>query len=122
MAKSDYLNQYAEGWVKGDAAIIMGSLDDSYQMDDPNAGKISKQAFTAYFGELKQQVKSMGGGTGGNFLDVSELVTQEEGGELTAWIWWVFPGTGIEGSGLIKVGDSGVLAERLAFYTKLPAG
>ena len=122
MATSDYLNQYAEGWVKGDAGIIMGSLDDSYQLDDPNAGKITKQAFTAYFGELKQQVQSMGGGTGGNFLDVSELVTQEEAAVLTAWVWWVFPGTGIEGSGLIKVGDSGVLSERLAFYTKLPAG
>ena len=122
MAKSDYLNQYAEGWVKGDAAIIMGSLDDSFQFDDPNSGKISKQAFSAYFGELKEQVQSMGGGTGGNFLDVSELVTQEEGGVLTAWVWWVFTGTSIEGSGLIKVGDSGVLSERLAFYTKLPEG
>ena len=120
MAKSDSLNQYAEGWVKGDAAIIMGSLDDSFQLDDPNAGKISKQAFTAYFSDLKRQVQSMGGGTGGNFLDVSELVTQEEGGVLTAWVWWLFTGTSTEGSGLIKVGDSCVLSERLAFYTKLP--
>ena len=119
MAKSDSLNQYAEGWIKGDAAIIMGSLDDSYQLDDPNAGKITKQAFTAYFSDLTQQLQSMGGGTAGNFLGVSDLVTQEEGGLLTAWVWWVFPGTSIEGSGLIKVGDSGVLSERLTFYTKL---
>ena len=100
----------------------MGSLHDSFQLDDPNSGKIPKQAFTAYFGELKHRVQSMGGATEGNFLDVSELVTQEEGGALTAWVRWVFTGTGIEGSGLIKVGDSGALSERLALYTKLPAG
>ena len=63
----------------------MASLDDNHQMDDPNAGRITKQAFTAYFGELKQQLQSIGGGNGGNFLDVSELVTQEQGGVLTAW-------------------------------------
>ena len=77
MAKPDYLNQYAEGWVKGDASFFMGSPDNGFQLDDPNAGKIPKQALTAYFGELKQRVQSMGGTTGSNFLDLSELVTQE---------------------------------------------
>ena len=54
------------------------------------------------------------------FIELSEIVTQEEGGILTAWAWWVVPGTPIEGSGLIKVGPNGVLSERLTFYTKLP--
>ena len=34
MAAGDYLGQYAEGWTKGDAQIISGSLADSYQTRD----------------------------------------------------------------------------------------
>ena len=45
MAARDYLGQYAEGWTKGDAQIITGSLADNYQLDDPNAGMINKQGF-----------------------------------------------------------------------------
>ena len=50
------------------------------------------------------------------------MVTQAEGDNLTAWAWWAVPETPIQGAGLIKVGPSGVLSERLTFYTKLPEG
>ncbi len=32
----------------------------------------------------------------------------------------VDPGHGVQGAGLIKVGDDGVRSEKLTFYTKLP--
>ncbi len=120
MAAGDYLNQYAEGWTKGDAQIIVGSLADSYQLDDPNAGVIDKQAFAAYLAGMWEMVEGIRGKTGEPLLEVTEVVTQEEQGVLTAWLWWVVPSTPIQGSGLIKVGDEGVLSERLCFYTKLP--
>ena len=41
---------------------------------------------------------------------------------LTAWVWWSIPNTSIQGAGLIKVGDHGVVSERLAYYTPLPEG
>ena len=102
-----------------DAAIIIGSLDNGYTLDDPNAGTISKEGLTDYLAGFKQQVESIRGNTGGPLIDLSELVTQEQAGILTAWAWWSVPGTGIQGGGLIKVGDTGVLSERLTYYTKL---
>ncbi len=120
MAAGDYLGQYAEGWTKGDAQIIMGSLADSYQMDDPNAGMINKQAFAGYLAGMWEIVEGIRGKTSEPLLEVTEVVTQEEQGVLTAWLWWTVPSTPIQGSGLIKVGDAGVLSERLCFYTKLP--
>ena len=121
MAASDYLNQYAEGWTKGDAQIITGSLADSFQFDDPNVGKIDKQGLAEYLGGMWQMVEGIRGKTSDPLLEITEVVTQEEQGILTAWVWWAVPGTPIQGSGLIKVGDQGVLSERLCFYTKLPA-
>lgn len=120
MAKSDHLNKYAEGWIKGDASIIVSSLDDAYQLDDPNAGIISKQAFPEYLAGMLQTVETMRGKTQDPLLEVSELLTQDAEDVLTAWVWWVVPGTPIQGGGLIKVGDRGVVSERLTYYTKLP--
>ena len=122
MAAGDYLNQYAEGWTKGDAQIIAGSLADSFELDDPNAGMITKQAFAEYLAGMWQMVEGIRGKTSDPLLEITELVTQEEQGVLTAWVWWAVPGTPIQGSGLIKAGDQGVLSERLCFYTKLPQG
>ena len=122
MAAGDYLNQYAEGWTKGDAQIIVGSLADSYHLDDPNAGMITKQALPEYLAGMWQMVEGIRGKTNDPLLEITEVVTQEEQGVLTAWVWWAVPGTPIQGSGLIKVADQGVLSERLCFYTKLPEG
>ena len=44
MVAVDYLNHYIEGWTKGDVQILTGSLADNYYLDDPNSGKITKQA------------------------------------------------------------------------------
>ena len=119
MASADHLNNYAEGWTKGDSAIIVGSLDDGFTLDDPNAGTISKKAMSDYLAGFKQQVDSIRRNTGGPLMALTEIVTQEEAGILTAWTWWSVPGTEIQGAGLIKVGDTGVLSERLTYYTKL---
>ncbi len=120
MSASDYLNRYAEGWTRGDAAIILESLDDGYELDDPNSGTISKATLVEYLAGFKDQVQGIRGETSSAFMEISEVVTQEDGDKLTAWIWWAVPETPIQGSGLIKVGPNGVLSERLAFYTKLP--
>ncbi len=120
MATGDYLNQYAEGWTKGDAQIVAGSLAESYQLDDPNFGTITKQTFADYLSGMWQMVEGIRGKTSDPLLELTELVTKEEQGVLTAWAWWTVPGTTIQGSALIKVGDQGVLSERLCYYTKLP--
>ena len=119
MPAGDYLGRYAEGWTKGDSQIILGSLADSYQLDDPNAGTINKQRFADYLAGMWQVVEGIRGKTNDSLLAITDVVTTEEAGVLVAWCSWEVPGTPIQGSGLIKVGDQGVLSERLFYYTKL---
>lgn len=121
MSASDYLGIYAEGWTKGDAETILKAVSDDYMIDDPNAGKISKSGLIEYISGMKEIVRTLRGGNLPNpFMELSEVVTQEEEGVLTAWCWWAVPGTKIQGSGLIKVGAAGVYSEVLTYYTSLP--
>ncbi len=121
MSAADHLGAYADGWTNGDADKIIGSLADSYVLDDPNEGKITKAEFANYFAGMKEAVASMRGGyDAGSFMELTEVTTNEDGGVVTAWCWWSIPGTALQGAGLIKVGDDGVRSEKLALYTKLP--
>lgn len=121
MSASEHLGTYAEGWTKGDAGLILKAVADNYTLDDPNAGAISKNEFANYLEGMKESVTSLREGTLPEpFMELSEVVTEEKEGVLTAWCWWAVPGTQIKGSGLIKVGPDGVQSEVLTYYTKLP--
>ena len=121
MSASEHLGTYAEGWTKGDAELILKAAADNFTFNDPNAGVIPKSEFAAYLEGMKETVSSLRGGTLPEpFMELSEVVTKEEEGVLTAWCWWAVPGTQIKGSGLIKVGSEGVQSEMIAYYTKLP--
>lgn len=121
MSASEHLGTYAEGWTKGDADTILKVVAESYTFDDPNTGIISKNGFENYMGDLKGTVSSLHGGTLPEpFMEISEVLTDEKDGVLTAWCWWAIPGTEIKGSGLIKVGMEGVRSEVITYYTKLP--
>ena len=119
MSAADHLGTYAAGWTNGDADTILGVAHDSFVFDDPAAGKIANADFAAYMAGLKETVASIRGSDyDGNFMDLTEVVTKEEAGEITAWCWWAIPGTDIQGSGLIKVASDGVASERIAYYAK----
>ncbi|MDR5866148.1 nuclear transport factor 2 family protein [Halomonas koreensis] len=122
MNAADHLGAYAEGWTKGDADTILGAVTDDYRFDDPNAGSISRDELARYLSELKETVRAQRGGKLADpFMKLSEVVTQEAEGMLTAWCWWAVPGTELQGSGLIKAGPGGVRSEVITYYTKLPA-
>jgi len=121
MSAADHLGVYAEGWTKGDAEIILRAVTDDYTFDDPNAGTIPKSEFSDYLSGMRKTVRSLcGGNLPEPFMELSEVVTQEAEGVLTAWCWWAVPGTEIKGSGLIKVASNGVRSEVITYYTKLP--
>lgn len=121
MSTSEHLGTYAEGWTKGDADTILKAVAEGYTFDDPNTGVISKNEFANYMAGLKETVSSLRGGTQPEtFMEISEVLTDEKDGILTAWCWWAIPGTEIKGSGLIKVGADGVQTEVITYYTKLP--
>ena len=121
MGAAEHLGVYAEGWTKGEAQTILRAVTDDYTFDDPNAGTIPKSKFADYLSAMKGTVRSLcGGNLPEPFMELSEVVTQESEGMLTAWCWWAVPGTELKGSGLIKVGSNGVKSEVITFYTKLP--
>ena len=122
MSSSDHLGAYAGGWTNGDSAAILAAVADGFVFDDPNAGRIAKSDLAAYFTQLSEAVDAIRDGAPQvNFMDLTEVVTHEEDGVLTAWCWWSIPGTDLQGSGLIKVGDGGVVSERITYYAPLPA-
>ncbi len=122
MSKADHLAAYAEGWTTGNSDKILSALADSYVLDDPNHGRVAKGDMAAYLDGMKATVDELRGGKDeAQFLALSEVLTGEEDGKLTAWCWWTVPGTSIAGSGLIKVADDGVVSERLTYYTALSA-
>ncbi len=86
MSAADHLGTYAEGWTKGDTETILKAVSDDYIFDDPNAGKISKSTFAEYLSGMKEIVRTLRGGNLPNpFMELSEVVTQEEEGVFTAW-------------------------------------
>jgi len=122
MSKADHLAAYAEGWTSGSVDKILSALADGYVLDDPNQGRIEKGEMAAYLDGMKAMVDELREGKKETqFLALSEVLTGEDGGDLTAWCWWTIPGTSIEGGGLIKVSDDGVVSERLTYYTALSA-
>ena len=122
MSKADHLATYAEGWTTGNSGTILSALADNYVLDDPNHGRVSKGEMAAYLDGMKAVVNELRGGKEEDrFLALTEVLTGEEDGVLTAWCWWTVPGTSIEGGGLIKVSDDGVVSERLTYYTTLSA-
>ena len=120
MNAEEHLGTYAEGWSKGDADTILRATAEDYTFDDPNSGIVSRNAFASYLGGLKEAVASLcNGQVPDPFMELSEVLTQESEGVLTAWCWFAIPGTDIKGSGLIKIDTNGVRSEVITYYTKL---
>ncbi len=121
MNAGEKLGRYAEGWTKGDAEMILSVASESFVFDDPNAGAIAREDFAEYLAGLREVVATARGAeVGETFMELTEVLTQEADGGLSASCWWAIPGTDLQGSGLIKVGSDGVESERIAYYTKLP--
>ena len=122
MNAAEHLRAYAEGWTKGDADTILSALAEDYTFDDPNVGVVSREGFADYLAELKEAIASQAHGRVPDpFMELTEVLTREEEGVLTASCWWAVPGTPLKGAGLIKADDSGVHSEVITYYTK-PVG
>ncbi len=130
----DVLLRYAEGWTKGILEIIMETLADDYEFQDPNVdGYVSRQNFPQYFNELKESVVQQLGYLPDPFMNLySVLVGEPEDGRLSAWCRWIITDV-IEGAGFITVvlvrvqenGSEKIIAkietERIYYHNKIAA-
>jgi hypothetical protein len=112
---------YAEGWTLGDREKIMSAVAPEIVLDDPNVGKIDRDALPDYIAGLKSAVAELRSGESHDTLmDMSDVVIQDNGTSAVIWAWFTVPGTSLAGAALIKVSDKGVTEERIAYYASLP--
>ena len=111
-SQAESLGLYAEGWTQGDVDKVMAAIAPTFTFDDPQVGLVSKQDFPEYFRKIRALRSEQ------PFMLLTEVITQEGLDALTAWCWWEIPSV-VQGSGLIKVTDQGVVSEQIAYYTKL---
>jgi hypothetical protein len=121
MSIQDTIAAYAEGWTLGDSEKIMSAVSPDMVLDDPNVGKIDRDALPDYIAGLKSAVAELRAGEAHDTLmDMSEVVIKDDETPVSIWACFTVPGTALAGSALIKVADEGVVEERIAYYTSLP--
>lgn len=121
MSIQDHIAAYAEGWTLGDSDKIMSVVSPDMVLDDPNVGKIDRDALPDYIAGLKNAVAELRAGDDHDTLmDMSEVVIKDDETPVSIWAWFTVPGTALAGSALIKVAEEGVIEERIAYYTSLP--
>ena len=112
--RAHFRAKYGKGWESMDAEIMLSAVADNFVLDDPAMPEpVTKATLTAYLAGWNERTKAAGA-TGQ--MEISDIVVQDKDGIRLEWNWWRFPGTDIEGAGLLKVTDDGVVAERVAYY------
>jgi len=120
MSIQDHIAAFAEGWTTGNLDRILESLAPQFRLDDPNAGEFGKPDIPTYLDGFKESVGELRGETfSAPLMEMSEVVIKDDETPVSVWAWWTVPGTPLAGSALIKVGEEGVLSERITYRTAL---
>ena len=115
------IDTYLEGWELGDGALSLSVTADSFCYDDPNTGRIPRDEFVEFVEDFKRAAIEMGGAANANpFLQYSDVVIKDDESPVTLWCWWQAVGTELQGCALVKVGEQGVLHEKIAYFSRLP--
>jgi hypothetical protein len=115
------IETYLQGWELGDGALSLSVTADSFCYDDPNTGRIPRNEFVEFVEDFKRAAIAMGGAENANpFLRYSDVVIKDDELPATVWCWWQAVGTELQGCALVKVGEEGVLHEKIAYFSQLP--
>ena len=121
MSLADIIETYLKGWELGDGALSFSVTADGFYYDDPNTGRIQRGQFVDFVEDFKTAAVAMGGAENAEpFLAYSDVVIKDSELPATVWCWWQAVGTDLQGSALVKVGEQGVLHEKIAYFSKLP--
>lgn len=117
----EIIETYLTGWKLGDGELSLSATAEGFYYDDPNTGRIQRDDFVEFVNDFKRAAIEMGGEVDANpFLDYTDTVIRDDEIPATVWCWWQARGTTLQGSAVIKVGQQGVLNERIAYFSKLP--
>jgi hypothetical protein len=110
---SEQFDRYMEGWLKGDAEMILSACAEDFVYDDPEDGRMTKAQFAEYWATGPEGENSW-----------SDAVMQEADGVETGWCWfhWMPEGESAEaeqqGAAMVKADADGVHLHRLAYYKR----
>lgn len=115
------IETYLKGWELGDGELSLTATVQSFFYDDPDTGRIQRHEFVQFVNYFKSAALDMGAEENASpFLIYSDVVIDYDTSPATVWCWWHAAGTSLQGSALIKVGEEGVLHEKIAYFCKLP--
>ena len=121
MSITQIIEIYLKGWELGDGALSLSVTAQSFCYDDPNTGRIPRHEFVQFVEDCKSAAVDMGGAVNANpFLQYSDVVIKDDQLPATVWCWWQAVGTELQGCALVKVGEEGVLHEKIAYFSRLP--
>ena len=121
MSVRQIIDTYLKGWELGDGALSLSVTADSFCYDDPDTGRIARDEFVEFVEDFKRAAVGMGGVENASpFLQYSDVVIKDDELPATVWCWWQAIGTELQGCALVKVGEEGVLHEKIAYFSRLP--
>ena len=116
-----HIDTYLDGWRLGKPERSLSATAPGFYYDDPNTGRIPREDFVAFMESFKNDTAKLSGGVVPQpFLNYTDTVVSEGADIGTVWCWWCVNGTDFQGSAVIKVDHTGVLSERIAYFTHLP--
>jgi len=122
MSITEIIDTYLKGWELGDGELSLSATAQDFYYDDPNTGRIARVDFVKFVNDFKRAAVEMGGEDNASpFLDYTDTVIKDDIMPATVWCWWQARGTPLQGSAIIKVGVQGVISERIAYFSSLPA-
>ena len=120
-AAKAHLDIYLEGWRLGQPEISLPALASGFHYDDPNTGRIFQDGFADFMEAFKADAAALNGGKPGTpFLTYTDIVVDAAVNPARAWCWWQATGTDLQGAALIHFDDTGILSERIAYFSELP--
>jgi len=120
METQNWLEIYLEGWRTGDGALCLSATSPEFYYDDPATGRILREGLVQFVDDFKAAGAQMvGGPVPSPFLHYSDLTISGDNPGI-AWCWWCVNGTDFRGTACIRFDRSGVLNERIAYFTDKP--
>ncbi|WP_073195809.1 hypothetical protein [Roseovarius marisflavi] len=112
--RMDLLKEYLAGVQSMDPKRAMRAAAPDYRWYDGMVSEpITKERFSEYLLNWEDRMRSIGG-TGR--YEVSDELLADQEGHILRWAWWKFVGTDVAGSALLKVGNDGVIYEKIAYF------
>ena len=116
-----HLDTYLEGWRLGQVEMSLTVLAQGFHYDDPNTGRIFQDGFADFMAAFKEDAAAENNGRLGTpFLTYADIVVDDTDTPAKAWCWWRATDTELQGAALIHFDETGILSERIAYFSKLP--